>query len=111
MKSKKVQKMLIFCFLLAIMILLIQFMLKQVNYAAAQFYFPVTSGASNFYNYGTLRYGNLFGLSGMIPFDMGLGFYGIFNGFYGWNNLGLMWPFGGLYGGISPFGPYIWPYF
>ena len=110
MKLGRFHKIRIFWFLMTI-ILCLEFMLIQVNYSIAQFYFPVTSGASTFYNYGTLRYGNLYGLSATTPFGMGMGFYGIFHGFWGRNNLGLLWPFGGFYGVINPLGPYTWAYF
>ena len=46
-----------------------------VDFAYAQFYFPVTSGLSDYYNFGTLRYGNLFGLSGTVPFIIAPDYY------------------------------------
>lgn len=36
----------------------------------AQFYFPITSGISEFYNYNTLRYGSFYGLSWTFPKEL-----------------------------------------
>ena len=79
-----------------------------VDFACAQFYFPVTSGLSNFYNFGTLRYGTLFGLSGTIaPFITGPNPFLSANAF----GAGIGEVFGGFYGITGPFGLYAWPYF
>lgn len=77
-----------------------------IEMAEAQFYFPVTSGLSDFYNFGTFRYGALFGLSGTPPF-MGANLYWGPNVFFGCPG-GV---FAGLYDIMWPFGSYLWPYY
>jgi len=90
-----------------LMTCLVNVLLIHIVCVHAQFYFPFTSGLSPYYHYGTLRYGTLFGLSGMMPYGMEWGSWGVP---YGWNIPGMMGFWGGFYGGIGPFGSYLWPY-
>ena len=109
MGLERKQKVWVLCLYFIMLVYLIVLFI-EVNTAMAQFYFPVTSGASNFYNYGTSRYGNLYGLSWTMPYGMGLAPYSFMNGFWGWSPMGIMGLFGGFYGGLSPYRTYIWPY-
>jgi hypothetical protein len=93
--------------IILLMTFLINSLLINIICINAQFYFPVTSGLSSFYHYGTSRYGNLFGLSGIMPYGIG---YGIWGYPYGWNIPGMVGLFGGFYGSLGPFGSYMWPY-
>ena len=88
-------------------ILLINLFLIDIVCVNARFYFPVTSGLSSFYHYGTLRYGTLFGLSGVNPYAIGCGIWGFP---YGWHIPGAMGFWGGFYAGTGPLGSYMWPY-
>ncbi|MBN2374087.1 hypothetical protein JXL19_09900 [bacterium] len=81
----------------------------RADFVRAQFYFPVTTGILDFYNFGTMRYGSLFGLSGTIPtFLSGAGLIGSAYPFEPFYSGGV---FGGFYGITWPFGVYPWPYF
>ena len=66
-------------------ILVVLFIL--VGHSNAQLYFPFTSGLSDFYNFGTTRYGTLFGLSPVSPFGTGVGYYGLIDPI--WWGIGL----------------------
>ena len=75
------------CWIIILTIFLINIFLIDILCVNAQFYFPVTSGLSSFYHYGTLRYGTLFGLSGVNPYAIGCGIWGFP---YGWHIPGAM---------------------
>jgi len=72
----------IWCIMLVLICLYI--LMGTVRFADAQWYFPVTSGLGDFYHYGTLRYGTLYGLSWVSPFGFGGWPYSLFGSPFVW---------------------------